>query len=92
MVDERRLASWLGAFELVAGRAGAAVALLDRALALGDPDVTTRINRALALERAARSGAAAAAWDEVAARAADTTLAGQARVHAAAARGRLAPP
>ena len=31
-----------------------AVALLDRALALGDVDVTTRINRAVALEREAR--------------------------------------
>jgi hypothetical protein len=90
--DERLLASWLGAFELGAGRAGTAVALLERALALGDLEITTRINRALALEREARSGAAAAAWDEVAARAADSTLAGKARVHAAAARGRLAPP
>ncbi|HVR02021.1 MAG TPA: hypothetical protein VMT47_07810, partial [Polyangia bacterium] len=81
--DERRLASWLGAFELGAGRAGTAVALLDRALALGDLDVTTRINRALALEREARLGAAAATWDEVAARAADPTLADKARALAA---------
>jgi hypothetical protein len=84
--DERRLAAFTGALELGDGHAAAALARLDRALALGDDELPTRVNRAIALERTGRSTDAAAAWDEVAARAPDAALARKAREHAAAAR------
>jgi hypothetical protein len=84
--DEGRVTAVAGALALSAGDAPAAVAHLMRALALGDADVPTRVNYAVALERAGRATAAAAAWDDVAARATDPALAAQARAHAAAAR------
>ena len=84
--DERRLAAVSGALALGEGQGAAAVARLDRALALGDDELTTRVNRALALEQVGRAVEAAAAWDDVAARTADAALAAKARAHAAAAR------
>jgi hypothetical protein len=86
--EERRLAAWMGALELGDGHAEAAVARLDRALELGDDELTTRVNRAVALEGAGRAAAAAVAWDEVAARAPDPALAAKARARADAARRR----
>ena len=84
--EERRLAAWTGALELGDGHATAALARLDRALALGDDELSTRVNRAVALERAGRAADAAAAWDDVAARATDPALVAKARARAAAAR------
>jgi hypothetical protein len=84
--DEGRLAAYVGALELGDGRAAAALARFDRALALGDRELTTRVNRAVALERAGRAPEAAAAWDDVAARATDPALVEKARARAAAAR------
>jgi hypothetical protein len=84
--DERRLAAWMGALALGEGRADAALARLDRALALGDDELPTRVNRAVALERSGHAAEAAAAWDDVAAQAPDPALAAKARAHAAAAR------
>jgi hypothetical protein len=72
--DEARLAAWLGAVALGAGRDAEALLLLDRARDRGDADVTTLSNRALALERLGRPEEAAAAWAEVATRAADPQL------------------
>jgi hypothetical protein len=82
--DERQAASWLGSLELGAGRAAAAVALYDRALALGDSDLTTAVNRAIALEGLGRRLDAAAAWRAVAAREGETALGRRARDKAAA--------
>ena len=62
--DERRLAAWMGALALGEGHAPAALARLERALALGDAELPTRVNRAVALERVGRAAEAAAAWDE----------------------------
>jgi hypothetical protein len=80
--DERRLAAFSGALALAEGRVAAAAARLERALALGDGDVTTRVNLALALERAGRSRDASAAWSAVAARATDPALIEKARARA----------
>ena len=63
--DEARLAAWLGAIALGAGRAADALQLCDRARARGDRDVTTMTNRAVALEQLGRVRDAVAAWDEV---------------------------
>jgi hypothetical protein len=82
--EEARLAAWLGAIELGEGHAGAALALLDRALARGTADVATLANRALALEGVGRRVDAASAWGEVEARAAGTALAEKARARRAA--------
>ena len=84
--EERRLAAWMGALALGEGHAAAALARLERALALGDAELPTRVNRAVALERLGRAAEAAAAWDEVASRATDAALVEKARAHAAAAR------
>jgi hypothetical protein len=84
--DERHLAGWLGALALAEGRAPEALARLDRAIALGDLEITTRVDRAVALERLGRAYEAAAAWEDVGARAADPTLVARARARAAAAR------
>jgi predicted Zn-dependent protease len=84
--DERHLAAWMGALALGDGRTEAALARLARALALGDGEVATRVNRAVALERLGRAAEAAAAWDDVAARATDDALVAKARARAAAAR------
>ncbi len=84
--DERRLAAWMGALALGEGHASAALARLDRALALGDGALTTRVDRAVALERVGRAAEAAAAWDEIAARATDAALVERARARAAALR------
>jgi hypothetical protein len=82
--DEARLTAWLGAVALGAGRAADALALLDRALANGDGDLTTLTNRAVALEGLGRAGDAVAAWDAVIARAGDSPLAVRARARRAA--------
>jgi hypothetical protein len=84
--DERHLTAWMGALALGEGRADAALTRLDRAVALGDTDLATHVNRAVALERLGRAAEAAAAWDAVAARATDAALVARAREHAAAAR------
>ena len=63
--DEARLAAWLGAIALGAGRAEDALQLCDRARARGDREVTTMTNRAVALEQLGRVRDAVAAWDEV---------------------------
>jgi hypothetical protein len=76
--DERYLGAWLGAVELGEGHAAAALPLLDRALAHGEGDVATRANRAVALEGLGRRAEAAAAWQDVATRAAGTPLASKA--------------
>jgi hypothetical protein len=81
--DERRLSAFSGAVALAEGRAGDAAARLERALALGDDDITTRVNLALALERAGRAREAAAAWADVATRATDPALVAKARARAA---------
>jgi hypothetical protein len=83
--DERRLAAWLGALELAEGHAPGAIARLERALAVGDDELATRVNLAVALDQAGRSTAAGAAWAEVAARATDPALAAKARARAASA-------
>jgi hypothetical protein len=80
--DERRLAAFSGALALADGRAADAAARLDRALALGDGDLTTRVNLALALERAGHAREASAAWSAVAAHAADPALIEKARARA----------
>jgi len=77
--EEARLAAWLGAIALGAGRAADALALLDRARAHGDFELGTLTNRAVALESLGRARDAAAAWDEVIARAGDSPLATRAR-------------
>jgi hypothetical protein len=59
-----------------------ALALLTRAVARGDDDQTTRVNRALALEHLGRATAAATAWDDVAAHSTDATLVARARARA----------
>lgn len=82
--DERRLAAFSGALALADGRAGDAAAHLERALALGDGDLTTRVNLALALERAGRAREASAAWSAVAAHATDPALIEKARTRARA--------
>ena len=63
--DEARLAAWMGAIALGAGRAADALQLCDRARARGDRDVTTMTNRAVALEQLGRMRDAVAAWDDV---------------------------
>ena len=67
--DEARLAAWRGAVALGAGSGAEAVALFDRALARGDGELTTLVNRALALDGLDRVADAVAAWDAVIARA-----------------------
>jgi len=81
--DLARLAAWLGGVDLQAGRAAQALPLLDRARAAGDHDPPTTANRAAALEALGRTAEAAAAWQEVAARAGGTPLGDQARARAA---------
>ena len=81
--DEARLASWRGAVALGEGRAAAALALFDRAIAHGDGELTTLTNRAIALEGLERAADAVAAWDAVIARAADSPLAARARARRA---------
>lgn len=83
--EERRLAGYLGAIDLQAGRWRDALTLLDRAL-LHHPaggDLPTLTNRALALESLGDSAGAALAWGEVAARAGATALGARARQHQA---------
>jgi hypothetical protein len=77
--DEARLAAWLGALALGGRRPEEALALFDRALARHDPELTTLSNRALALEALGRAPEAAAAWGDVATRAAGTALEARAR-------------
>jgi hypothetical protein len=77
--DEARLCAWLGALALGRGAGDEALALVDRALAHGDRDLTTLSNRALALEGLGRRQEAAAAWVEVASRAAGSPLEKRAR-------------
>jgi hypothetical protein len=84
--DERHLATWLGALALAEGRAPEAIARFDRAIAVGDLELTTRVDRAVALERLGRAREAAAAWEDVEARATDPSLVAKARARAAAAR------
>ena len=72
---EAQLCAWLGATDLAARHFVAAERLLARALDRGDPDVTTRANRALALEALGRRVDAARAWADVAARGRGTSLA-----------------
>lgn len=72
--EDARLAAWMGAMALADGDAVGALALLERALGRGGGDLPTRANRALALERLARTADAAAAWGDVAARATGTPL------------------
>jgi hypothetical protein len=72
--EDARLSAWLGALALGAGHAADALPLFDRALAHGARDVTTLSNRALALEGLGRNADAAAAWAEVAQKAAGTPL------------------
>jgi len=77
--DEAKLAAWLGAIALGAGRAAEALPLLERALAHGDVELTTFTNRAVALEVLGRTRDAAAAWDAVIARAGESELTSHAR-------------
>ncbi|MEA2697431.1 MAG: hypothetical protein QOI66_1702 [Myxococcales bacterium] len=81
--DEIRLAAWLGAVDLKAGRWKEALALLDRARDgdRGADDLATLTNRAIALESLRDNVAAAAAWDRVATRAAGTPLGQKALEH-----------
>jgi len=79
--EEARLAAWMGAVALGAGRAADALPLLDRALASGDAELTTLTNRAVALEAIGRARDAAAAWEVVIMHAGDSPLAAQARAH-----------
>jgi hypothetical protein len=81
--DEARLGTWLGAVDLGAGRPDSALALLERALAAGDRELSTFADRAAALEALGRRPDAAAAWTDVAARAGDSPLAVRARARAA---------
>jgi hypothetical protein len=77
--EEARLAAWMGALALAAGRAADALPLLDRALAHGDGELTTVTNRAVALEAMGRTRDAALAWEAVLARAGSTPLGARAR-------------
>jgi hypothetical protein len=77
--DEARLGAWLGALALGAGHPADALALLDRALARGDGELTTLTNRAVALETLGRTQDAVAAWDAVIAQAGTSALAARAR-------------
>ena len=86
--DEARLAAWRGAVALGAGSGAEAVALFDRAIARGDGELTTLVNRALALDGLDRVADAAAAWDKVIARAGDSPLAVRARARRARLLGR----
>jgi len=81
--DEARLAAWMGAIALGAGRAADALPLLDRALARGDVELTTLANRAVALEALGRARDAGTAWEAVIARADSAELAARARAHRA---------
>ena len=90
--DEARLAAWLGAVALGGGRVADALPLLDRALARGDRDAATLTNRAVALEQLGRAREAAAAWDEVIARAGDSPLAARARARRDALRASSSAP
>ena len=81
--DEARLAAWLGAMALGAGRAADALALFDRAVAHGDNELTTLTNRAIALEGLDRTADAVAAWDAVIAKAGGSPLAAKARARRA---------
>jgi tetratricopeptide (TPR) repeat protein len=77
--DDARLTAWLGAVALGAGRAAAALPLLDRALARGNGELSTLTNRAVALESLGRAGEAVAAWEAVIARGGDSPLVARAR-------------
>jgi hypothetical protein len=77
--DDARLASWMGALALEAGRAADALPLLDRAVAHGDRELATLTNRAVALEAMGRTSPAVAAWEAVMARAGATPLGARAR-------------
>jgi hypothetical protein len=81
--DERHLAGWMGSVELAAGHAAAALPLLERALARGDGETSTRVSRAIALEELGRTTDAAVAWTDVAARAPGTPIAAKATARAA---------
>jgi hypothetical protein len=81
--DEAQLCAWLGAVELGAGRAAAALSLLERAVSAGDRELSTFTDQAAALEAIGRSADAAAAWRGVAARAGDSALAARALLRAA---------
>ena len=72
---EAKLCAWLGALELQARHFDAADGLLTRALERGDPELTTRANRAIAWEALGRHFDAAGAWADVAARGRGTPLA-----------------
>ncbi len=81
--DEARLGAWLGAVDLGAGRADAALVLLERALGAGNRELSTFTDRAAALEALGRRADAVAAWTVVAARAGDSALGVRARARAA---------
>ena len=81
--EEARLGSWLGAVALGAGRPAEALTFLERALGAGSRELTTFTDRAAALEALGRAADAAAAWNDVAARAGDSPLAARARARAA---------
>jgi hypothetical protein len=81
--DEARLGAWLGAVDLGAGRADAALVLLERALGAGNRELSTFTDRAAALEALGRRADAAAAWTDVARRAGESPLAVRARARAA---------
>lgn len=76
--------AWLGAVEQSAGRAGEALALFDRSLALLPNDTSVLTNRALLLESLGRSSEAAQAWLRVAQAAAGTPLGERAQERARA--------
>jgi hypothetical protein len=82
--EERRLSAWQGTLDLAAGDAAAALALLDRALALGDQDTATLAGRAAALEQLGRRIEAAEAWRRVLTREGATELGRKARQRAEA--------
>ncbi len=72
---EAKLCAFLGALELEALHFDAADTLLTRAISKGDPELTTRANRAFAWEALGRRFDAATAWADVAARGRGTPLA-----------------
>ncbi len=78
-----RLGAWLGAVDLGAQRPADALAFLERALGAGNRELSTFTDRAAALEALGRRAEAAAAWNDVAARAGDSPLAVGARARAA---------
>jgi hypothetical protein len=80
--DERRLAAMVAPLDLRAKRPAEALALYDRAVALGDQDATTLFGRAIALEQLGRRLDAAAAWRALAAREGETEIGKRARTRA----------